>query len=891
MKKLLFHFLLLALLGLTSLHTYAQCTFTNPIKQAESADPYVIFNNGFYYYMVTTGDGVWIHKAANLQDVGNAPRTKVWGVGGEIKAHVWAPELHYLNGKWYIYTCGSISNGFDLRMFVLEGNSQDPLGSYTYRGILDLGPNQGGIDESVWQDPSNGKIYMAWSQFETQGQTIWIAPMDNPTTLGHPRIRISEPTNNWERVRGNVNEGPIFLKKNNKLHIVYSASQCASEAYSLGRLTCEDGNYLNKDSWDKVGPIFKRNDANGVYGPGHNGFTKSPNGQEDWIIYHAKSGTEFTNSDRSTRLQKFTWNSDDTPNLGVPERMGVQLACASTAEVGTQTPYNGVINVPATFEAEHFDNGGEGISYHDTTPTNLIGPFRSNTAVDTEPCSEGGHNLTLSAPGEWTEYTISIPSAGLYKIDARVASGTASAFSSPFSFEIEGKTLNEPTFVPNTGGWQSWQTFSTYVRLLPGQHVLRYIVSGEFNTNSFTISKVAIQTPFLGVNNIPGVVEAEHFDNGGEGDEGGEGISYHDTTPTNLIGPFRSNTAVDTEPCSEGGHNLAFSANGEWTEYTVKIFTAGQYQIATRVASPVGGIFHIEMDGVNVTGPITVPNTGGWQNWQTVNATVTLPAGQPIMRFVIDQAEFNTNKFTFTPAGVGPVPTGQVYRLVNRQSGKVLDVNECSLNNGMKVQQWPWLGSNCQRWKFTATDNGYYKITAQHSGQALEIGAALTTNGAKANQWPSNDCTCQQWKVESTDDGYYKLTARHSNQVLEVGNALMSDGAQVNQFPWNMAACQQWAIEPALPFARQGVEELAAATSLKLSPNPASDQVNLEWENAGQEGVSITIVDMKGAVVYSSAANTGHSMQLNTGHFQSGIYAVHLKGNRVIATQKLMINR
>ncbi|MES2734508.1 MAG: family 43 glycosylhydrolase, partial [Bacteroidota bacterium] len=672
MRKFLFRCLLLSLLfQLQAVKAiYAQCTFTNPIQQAESPDPYVLYNNGFYYYMVTTGDGVWIHKSANLQDVGHASRTKVWGSGGEIRRDVWAPELHYLNGRWYIYACGNLSDdGFNMRMFVLEGNSQDPMGSYTYRGLL--APEASGIDGSAWQDPANGKIYYTWSQFDPQGQTIWIAPMDSPTVVGHPRVRISEPTNGWERIDGLVNEGPIFLKKNNKLHIIYSASQCASAAYCLGRLTCSDGNYLNAGSWGKVGPVFQRSDANGVYGAGHNGFTKSPNGQEDWIVYHAKSGTAFTNSDRSVRIQRFGWNSDDTPNFGIPERTGVQLACPS-AGIVPQTPYTGVINLPGVVEAENFDNGSEGVSYHDMTPSNLIGPFRSGTDVDTEPCTEGGNNLAFSDNGEWLEYTVNVANTRAYTLDARVASPFNTG---AFHIEMDGANITGTLAVPNTGGWQTWATVSKIVNLTAGQHIMRFVIDAkEFNTNKFTFTAqgnppVQTQTPYAEVIGLPGVVEAENFDNGGES------IAYHDTEEANLGGVQRT-TGPDVFTCvsAEGSNAVGWINNGEWLEYTVNAATAGSYTINARVASVFAtGIFHLEWDGKNVSGAIAVPNTGDWQAWQSVTKKVTLTAGQHILRVFADAGNFNLNKITFSQ-GTTPPPMSGVYRLVNRQSKLVLDV-------------------------------------------------------------------------------------------------------------------------------------------------------------------------------------------------------------------------
>ncbi len=711
----------------------AQGTFTNPIMQAESPDPYVVYNNGFYYFMVTTGDGVWIHKAANLQDVGNAPRTKVWSSGGEIRRDVWAPELHYINGKWYIYACGNLSDdGFNMRMFVLEGNSQDPLGSYTYRGIL--APEASGIDESPWQDPATGILYMTWSQFDPQGQTIWIARMESPTQVSNQRVRISEPVFNWERTDGLVNEGPIFLQKGNSLHIIYSASQCASAAYALGRLTCTDGNYLNPGSWQKVGPVFQRNDANEVYGTGHNGFTKSPDGTEDWIIYHAKHGTSFTNSDRSTRIQKFTWNPDNTPNFGVPVREGVAIP------------------------------------------------------------------------------------------------------------------------VPSVNG--------------------------------------AVQTPFNGVINLPGIVEAENFDNGGEG------VTYHDANPQNMTGAFR-NEGVDIEASTEGYYNLCFSENGEWTEYTVNVTQSGNYAIDARVASTIGGSFHLEFNGQNVTGALAVPNTGGWQNWQWLHKEVYLNSGTYVMRFAIDQAGFNTNGFIFTNLGGGNgIVSGQTYRLVNRNSNQVLEIGGCNTDDGARAQQWPWLNSGCQKWKVEATDSGYYKLTAQHSNKTLDIVGCSNDIGAGIQQWPWVGGVCEQWSIESTDNGFYRIISRASGLALEVQDALTTNGANVRQWPWNTAFCQQWKLEVVGGTAKSSlksqtseelVENETQIPDLILFPNPANDQVEILFPQTDGNTASLQITNILGEIKVSKNGLMEGKTTINISNLNPGIYVVSLDNGSKIITKKLII--
>jgi hypothetical protein len=139
--------------------------------------------------------------------------------------------------------------------------------------------------------------------------------------------------------------------------------------------------------------------------------------------------------------------------------------------------------------------------------------------------------------------------------------------------------------------------------------------------------------PFGGtVRAVPGRVEAEHFD------DGGEGVAYHDTTLGNTGGSFR-NTDVDLQVTTDagGGYNVGWMTAGEWLNYTVSVAQSGTYTLTARVAAKAaGGTFHIEFGGVNKTGPLTIPNTGAWETWTNVTATVTLVAGVQSMRVVAD---------------------------------------------------------------------------------------------------------------------------------------------------------------------------------------------------------------------------------------------------------------
>jgi GH43 family beta-xylosidase len=312
------------------------CKFTNPVMKPESPDPYVCFKDGYYYFCVTTGNDVTIHKSDRLENVAQALGIIVWRTDLNIKSDIWAPEIHYLNGKWYIYASGNPKGGLNLSpqyMFVLEGNTQDAQGSYTYKGIY---YDQPAIDGTVWQDSSNRKIYSSFSRFDPligNKQCIYIAPMETPTKMGYPRVRLSIPEYDWEQKdnQGNftrpVQEGPAFLKYGSKLHITYSASGCESIYYCLGLLTCSNGNYLDPKSWTKSpNPVFQKSEVNKVWGPGHNGFVETPHG-EYWLIYHAKTGKKATNSDRCTRMQRFKFDADDYPVFDEPLKAGVPVTC------------------------------------------------------------------------------------------------------------------------------------------------------------------------------------------------------------------------------------------------------------------------------------------------------------------------------------------------------------------------------------------------------------------------------------------------------------------------------------------------------------------------------------------------------------------------------------
>jgi GH43 family beta-xylosidase len=229
---------------------------------------------------------------------------------------------------WYGYFTGGPSSCCDnQRIHVIESAGTDPMGPYTYKAQLIGSPGDRTIDASLLQ--LNGSLYLLFAGRVGAEQRIYMAPMSNPWTLGGDRVLLSTPTHDWEQQVRNINQGPVALQHNGKTFIVYSASYCGGSGYKLGMLTYTGHDPLLASSWTKSPtPVFQGTGE--VFSPGHNTFFKSPDGTQDWIVYHAND-TPNGNCDmkRSPRIQKFTWNSDGTPDFGSPVSTDTDLAVPS----------------------------------------------------------------------------------------------------------------------------------------------------------------------------------------------------------------------------------------------------------------------------------------------------------------------------------------------------------------------------------------------------------------------------------------------------------------------------------------------------------------------------------------------------------------------------------
>ena len=323
----------------------ARATFTNPLLPA-GADPWTVFHDGYYYYTQTTGRNITLWKTRSLAALGTAESRVVWTppATGRNSRDIWAPELHYLRGKWYVYYAADAGTNDSHRLWVLENASPDPLqGTWTDKGQLAATTDKWAIDGTVFEHQR--QLYLLWSGWagDANGrQDIYIARLKNPWTVDGERMRLSTPTYAWERngdlhdannpPHVDVNEGPEVLRHGSHLLLVYSASGCWTDFYALGLLMAPAmADVMQPSAWTKApAPVFQQSATTGVYAPGHNCFFTSPDGRENWLLYHANDQPgQGCGRFRSPRMQPFTFNPDDTPNFGVPMPAKIALAVPS----------------------------------------------------------------------------------------------------------------------------------------------------------------------------------------------------------------------------------------------------------------------------------------------------------------------------------------------------------------------------------------------------------------------------------------------------------------------------------------------------------------------------------------------------------------------------------
>ena len=310
---------------------------------------------------------------------------------------------------------------------------------------------------------------------------------------------------------------------------------------------------------------------------------------------------------------------------------------ACSAGPSDSTPYGLPFKIPGTIKAADFDNGGEGVAYHEVTP-DTNNPYRP---TDVDLYEDVVHRLEV---GDWMQYTLDVQAPGAYTLVAQTGANTAGGV---FHLELDGVNVTGPVAVPATGNWSAWGTAIRQAVKFPaaGQHTLRFKVDAGFD-GFYSLRFVVAQAPFGGTaRSLPGTIKAVDFD------EGGEMLSYHDNS-AGCDGSCGYRKA-DVDRWDKVVYR---TTAGEWMKYTVDVVTTGVYTITFKAGSASsGGTFHLEVDDVNVTGPLAIPNTGSWSVTAPVTKTgVSLKAGRHVLRLVIDNDAGRDDAGTFDTIAVQP---------------------------------------------------------------------------------------------------------------------------------------------------------------------------------------------------------------------------------------------
>lgn len=310
--------------------------YPNPLIE-QRADPFIYKHDDGYYYFtasVPEYDRIELRRATTIEGLREAEAAVIWRKRekGLLSANIWAPELHRMDGKWYVYfaaahTTETNEGLFDHRMYALENQSENPLeGRWAEKGQVKTEWESFALDATSFEH--QGKHYYVWAQKDPKipgNSNLYISELENGWTLKGPQTMISKPEYDWEKIGFSVNEGAAVVKHGGKVWMSFSGS-ATDHHYCMGLLFAdEDADLLDAASWTKLPePVFRTNEENGQYGPGHNCFTVGENG-EDLLVYHARSykeiqGDPLYDPNRHARVKAFTWREDGVPDFGVPER-------------------------------------------------------------------------------------------------------------------------------------------------------------------------------------------------------------------------------------------------------------------------------------------------------------------------------------------------------------------------------------------------------------------------------------------------------------------------------------------------------------------------------------------------------------------------------------------
>jgi GH43 family beta-xylosidase len=288
-----------------------------PIRMPNAADPWIIFHGGFYYYSESRcGRGLYVRRSRAIEGIVADSGIRVWNPpAGKLNSrNLWAPQLHLIDGRWYVYYTADDGRNENRRVWVLESEDPDPRGSYVCRGPLETG---GWATDGTVLTGNDGRRYFIWSGLaeETGGrQNLYIALMKGPLAIWGTRALLTTPDQGWERASMPVCERPQVLRRNEDIFVAYFANGSRNPHCCLGLLRHQSGSLLDPRKWVKYGPVSTKTDE--VWGMGYCSLAKFLDRNEDWIIYQCGDSAALEAPEAAVYARPFSWSSEGFPEIG-----------------------------------------------------------------------------------------------------------------------------------------------------------------------------------------------------------------------------------------------------------------------------------------------------------------------------------------------------------------------------------------------------------------------------------------------------------------------------------------------------------------------------------------------------------------------------------------------
>lgn len=305
----------------------SELNFGGPIGKHESPDPFITYDGerGLYYLLFTRGREIRIFYSDSLLSLRDSDSVCVYSVerGDGIYGCIWAPEMHFVQGRWYIYTSGArtADGREDRTLFILVSKTENPLDGFDFAAYPD--PSLHAIDPTVFTH--NGSLYMCYAR-EGGGNRINIRKMSSPTEFSGQGVQICQAELPWETVppyvgESTIVEGPFAVKSpdGKRLFIIYSANGCWSDDYAFGVLELKGSDPMDSASWEKDPEILMKK-GNGVFGPGHASFFYAPGTKDLCIAYHGmlESNKTVTWAPRFLFVQRVYFDNTGYPCIESP---------------------------------------------------------------------------------------------------------------------------------------------------------------------------------------------------------------------------------------------------------------------------------------------------------------------------------------------------------------------------------------------------------------------------------------------------------------------------------------------------------------------------------------------------------------------------------------------